>query len=608
MNRALSLFRMYVAVVCLSPLVSLMAADLYRVTLVLYPGNDSAAVAKRLAAAYQGQLETAVDEHGTFEITLSSATADLLARDPQVGQVQRPEATAAAGIALNAATSWTIGNFDYDDAGNIKKIGTTVYMYDSESRLKSENVGTQTQQALTYDGFGNILSITEGSTSFTVGSDGASNRADVQSTAPNYLYGTYDGAGNMTSLAARTYTYDALNVMTKSTTDASRAYVYNANDERIGTINLTAPNGTEVSSQWTIRDPGGQVLRRFWKLGSEWRWMQDYIYRDGKMLASEANDQFKTLHYHLDHLGTPRLITGNGGVEVARHTYYPFGEEAPGTTPHVAEPKKFTGHERDSGGLDYMHARFYDYSMGRFLSVDPIPNSVGLDAPQSWNRYSYALNNPVGNIDPDGRCTVTQIDGSTHRDDSIFCLEVTASSPPPHWSSSELRSRAEAANQAALQDFLRNVGEIQNSVGQVLHFGQYPSVVSARSIMDDRAMQFVDISDEAADAMEPGLAFYAAAAAPTGKLPGPLDDIVTVSRWGRPGLEGGDWVMKGRESAWNYFWSGKWQPGLGNRFAPFSSGQSHRVLNSSLRWPRGWGVDGWIKGLLGQRRYVSPGM
>ena len=43
---------------------------------------------------------------------------------------------------------------------------------------------------------------------------------------------------------------------------------------------------------------------------------------------------------------------------------------------------------------------------GRFLSVDPIWESADLAAPQSWNRYSYVRNNPIGNTDPDDRICV----------------------------------------------------------------------------------------------------------------------------------------------------------------------------------------------------------
>jgi len=48
-----------------------------------------------------------------------------------------------------------------------------------------------------------------------------------------------------------------------------------------------------------------------------------------------------------------------------------------------------------------MHARYYDPSMGRFLSVDPMCGL--LDRPQGWNRYAYVMNNPLMYTDPTGR-------------------------------------------------------------------------------------------------------------------------------------------------------------------------------------------------------------
>jgi RHS repeat-associated protein len=70
----------------------------------------------------------------------------------------------------------------------------------------------------------------------------------------------------------------------------------------------------------------------------------------------------------------------------------------------------FTGHEREYmgtqpdvsplEGLDYMHARYYSAGLGRFLSVDPVPGSIG--SSQSWNRYGYVHNNPVNLTDPLG--------------------------------------------------------------------------------------------------------------------------------------------------------------------------------------------------------------
>jgi len=95
---------------------------------------------------------------------------------------------------------------------------------------------------------------------------------------------------------------------------------------------------------------------------------------------------------------------------------------------------KFTGHERDLGvltsgadDLDYMHARFYNPQVGRFLSVDPA-DSHKLQQPQTWHRYSYVGNNPLKYIDPNGaeRAAVMQdvavkqlLAGSTSRQEYV---------------------------------------------------------------------------------------------------------------------------------------------------------------------------------------------
>lgn len=63
----------------------------------------------------------------------------------------------------------------------------------------------------------------------------------------------------------------------------------------------------------------------------------------------------------------------------------------------------YTGKGRDTeSGLDYFGARYMASSMGRFMSPDPLLNSGRPDNPQTWNRYSYALNNPLTITDPTG--------------------------------------------------------------------------------------------------------------------------------------------------------------------------------------------------------------
>jgi RHS repeat-associated protein len=397
-------------------------AATYRVTLVLYPGDDPAAVARRLAAMYRGTLETPVDGNGSFTISLFESGAQLMRRDPVVAEMNVPllaspvpesavPATAAVPatqrpVETNATTSWTLGPYQYDGSGNIGKIGSDFYVYDKLGRIvvsADAQPSVIHKQTYTYDPYGNLRSIdTAGGTPATLEINGFSNRLASVSTGSASAPIGYDGAGNFVSYLGATYEYDALNVMRRSVTGGvTRSYIYTANDERIGTIEQTGP---AIRSEWTLRDIGGQVLRRYSKESNgNWKWQEDYIYRGSQMLAAELPGSPKTLHFHLDHLGTPRLITGNGGSEISRHNYRPFGEEI---VPSAAarEKKQFTGHERDSESLDYMHARFYAPLMGRFLSVDPaLDLKRSIREPQSWNRYAYVNNNPIRRIDPDGR-------------------------------------------------------------------------------------------------------------------------------------------------------------------------------------------------------------
>jgi RHS repeat-associated protein len=107
------------------------------------------------------------------------------------------------------------------------------------------------------------------------------------------------------------------------------------------------------------------------------------------------NPAVKLSFYHVDHLGTPRVITDVSGNLVSKHKYLPFGEEL--TPPPSTNTHEFTGHERDSEtGLDYMLARYFGSSHGRLMAVDPIVNvEVSFVNPQRWNRYTYVLQNPL---------------------------------------------------------------------------------------------------------------------------------------------------------------------------------------------------------------------
>jgi RHS repeat-associated protein len=114
-----------------------------------------------------------------------------------------------------------------------------------------------------------------------------------------------------------------------------------------------------------------------------------------------------------DQLGTPRLIFDQTGslATTKRHDYLPFGEElfngartsGMGYAANDTTRQKFTSKERDNEtGLDYFGERYYASALGRFTTVDPLGSSAKRIDPQTMNRYTYALNNPLRYVDPDG--------------------------------------------------------------------------------------------------------------------------------------------------------------------------------------------------------------
>jgi RHS repeat-associated protein len=81
----------------------------------------------------------------------------------------------------------------------------------------------------------------------------------------------------------------------------------------------------------------------------------------------------------------------------ARYHYGTFGEPQGATG--TSQPLRFAARELDAtAGLYYVRTRWYDASMGRFISEDPIGLAGGI------NNYAYAANDPVNQGDPTGLC------------------------------------------------------------------------------------------------------------------------------------------------------------------------------------------------------------
>lgn len=257
-------------------------------------------------------------------------------------------------------------------------------------------------QRYEFDEYGNIQSIeTDGSPLATTTSE-STNRLSSQGAI-------FDARGNLTTWSLTTFVYDALNRMSRRVVAGEPVYhfLYTADDERILSV-AAPPGGGDLEFHWTLRDFGGKVLREYVSTPAALVPTHDYIFRGDQPLGEVdfTTPTPTTYHLTLDHLGTPRLKTSTTGAVVQKWKYFPFGEEAiPATQAGTA--LRFTGHERDRfnfGGVgddvEYLHARHKSPVVGRFLGVDQVQGRT--EAPQSLNRFSYAMGNPIRFVDPDG--------------------------------------------------------------------------------------------------------------------------------------------------------------------------------------------------------------
>ena len=171
-------------------------------------------------------------------------------------------------------------------------------------------------------------------------------------------------------------------------------------DMLFGDIAIFGTDGTATPLYWRDKSVG---LSSVWTNKAGPTDLQAYVETTNASLDMMQPDA-TTTYYQGDQLGSARMLTAAGGWPLSSNTFYPFGQEA--ALSSSVNHYKFTGKERDTeSGLDYFGARYLSSSMGRFMSPDPFLNSGRPDNPQTWNRYSYGLNNPLRNTDPTGLYT-----------------------------------------------------------------------------------------------------------------------------------------------------------------------------------------------------------
>jgi RHS repeat-associated protein len=137
-------------------------------------------------------------------------------------------------------------------------------------------------------------------------------------------------------------------------------------------------------------------------LGSTPGFTKEHIYAGQRRIAEVhtiTGQAAKVTHAHPDPSGSPAMLSDASGLVAAREHYRPYGDKL--FSPNTNESAGFANKAFDaSTNLSYMSARYYNPTLGRFISPDPVhfvENNV-----HSFNRYAYANNNPMRYIDPTG--------------------------------------------------------------------------------------------------------------------------------------------------------------------------------------------------------------
>src|SRR3990172_1662708 len=292
------------------------------------------------------------------------------------------------------------------------------YFYDGVSNVTGviDHIDSANNYTMQYDGLDRLTAADGpwGVGSFTYDSVGNRTSKDIAGENVNYSYGAdnrlsgvvHDANGNIIDDGVFTYTYDSENRLIQVTNGVDViTYEYDGDGRRIKRVTNDETTyyaygvGLNVLTEFS-----GQRVPKF-----------DYIYAGNKNIArvnydSSGVKESKTF-YHSDHLGSNIAITDATSTVEWDRVYLPYGEgfNDPNVD-YLQNTHEYTAKELDEDtGLYYYGARYYNPSIGRFMSVDP----AGGDQtdPQSWNKYAYVQNNPFKFADPDGEFLETAWDG-----------------------------------------------------------------------------------------------------------------------------------------------------------------------------------------------------
>jgi RHS repeat-associated protein len=334
-----------------------------------------------------GICEVYVDDHywGSRDLYHASATEETFTIDCYEDtdhvldiRVRREKNRAASGYKL--ALKQVEVSREYE-------IQTILYGYDALARLQ------------TADYFAGLDVTATPTRSYAYNYDRASNRTRRQvwlnGVADSDVSYTYNGANQLTSDGVNSYTYDANGNLISNGTDtytwdrANRlltfggsSYEYNGLGQRVKqTVN-------SIATQYLLDVQPGLYKVLATTTGSN---TDRYIH--DPMGIAQHEDNLGNWHFLTkDGLGTVRHVYDDSLSEVYAVERDPYGEliTNSGSNP---TPFEYTGEPLDQNDLLHLRARYYEPSLGTFVSLDPL---------ETANRYGYVDGNPINFVDTTG--------------------------------------------------------------------------------------------------------------------------------------------------------------------------------------------------------------
>jgi RHS repeat-associated protein len=298
------------------------------------------------------------------------------------------------------------------------------YEYDLNDNITQRTNSNGDVQNFSYDNLDRLISTVVSGGQYNYSYNAFGNITQYQKTGGSAHPYTYDANNPYAVLSARghTYQYDAMGQVTNkdgraiewttlgkpsrfSTANGTVDFEYGPDTRRFKKV---ATNLLVTAKTWYL----GKDYEEF-SLNDTLMARKYYIYAAGKLIATQLTDvsnSSSVLNYqHYDNLDSVVMTTDTAGVVVSKGVFSVFGQAVSSSdydTPvntSTQGNRGFTGHEHiedDGLSLIHMNGRVFDPQIGRFLSADPYIQAP--DNSQSFNRYSYVMNNPLKYTDPTG--------------------------------------------------------------------------------------------------------------------------------------------------------------------------------------------------------------